>query len=242
MKPSLYTLTAGNLLVSVGGKTVVDGLDLTLEKGRLTLLLGSNGAGKSTLLRTLAGIQPFREGTVHVDGDPLNRMSQRNRAHKIAYLPQSLRTPFAFTVREFLKIGDVNELLLTDALEAMELAPILPRALTTLSGGERQRTAVARALGSDAPVMLLDEPTAHLDLRHSLRLLHYLKMRTSRDTAILVATHDLTLLLPFAERVLILANGTISFDGTPRELTPEALERGLGVEKHLLPDAAFPGI
>lgn len=240
MKQKGLSLRAERVGVSVAGKDLLKNVGFTVETGALTALLGCNGAGKSTLLRALAGVSRLSDGEISLGGQPLRQIPPQKRARAVAYLPQELKTPFAFTVEELIGLNN-NYLTSNSALDPLEIEPLRGRTLTTLSGGEKQRAALARALTGEARILLLDEPTAHLDLRHALRLLHHLRERARAGDAVLIATHDLTQCLPFADRALILTQGDLAFDGPLAELTPEILERCLGIERELLPEGGFSG-
>lgn len=233
-------MKAENVSFFASGKSLLRNAHVRVEPRKLTLLLGCNGAGKSTLLRILAGTLSPRSGEVSARGKPLREFPPQKRAETIGYLPQGLSTPFAFTVEEIVQLG-ANKTTISIVCEALEIEALRGRTLTTLSGGERQRAALARVLSTPARTLLLDEPTAHLDLRHALRLLHALRERALGGDAILLATHDLALCLPFANHVLILTEGELTFDAPTSELTPEILERCLGIEAQLLPEGALSG-
>jgi iron complex transport system ATP-binding protein len=240
VKHTGFSLRAEGVTVTVAGKSLLKNVSVAVQPGRLTVLLGCNGAGKSTLLRALAGISSPSSGIVTLDETPLRQIPPEARAKTVAYLPQSLNAPFAFTVDELIHLN-ANKTTHPPVCEMLEIEELRGRALTGLSGGERQRAALARVLSGPARTLLLDEPTAHLDLRHTLRLLHRLRERTQLGEAILVATHDLPLCLPFADHVLILTDGRRTFDDSKGRLTPEILETCLGIETALLPANALSG-
>ena len=210
---------------------------MALEAGTLTLLLGVNGAGKSSLLRCLSGAAKADAGRITLHGEDISRMKPFERTRKIGYLPQAFQSPFAFTASELLRIGAGKDVPPTHpAVEALEIGALLPRALSALSGGERQRAAVCRALVGDASVLLLDEPTAHLDPRYALRLLRYLQSRASAGQTICMASHDLALTLPFASHISLLDRGRIAFHGPVRDLPLHALRTGLQLGEEIQRD------
>ena len=227
-------LAAEGISIVAGRQILLEDIDLALQTGTLTVLLGANGAGKSSLLRTLAGASRPSRGHVYLGGEEISKVSPIARARKISYLPQTFQSPFAFTVRELLKLAAQKEVSENHpALQALELERFLDRPLSTLSGGERQRAAVARALISDAGVVLLDEPTAHLDPRYALRLMRYLKEKAEGGATICLASHELALVVPFATHLILLGSRKLLFHGAAGQLTPEALSTSLGLEGNL---------
>lgn len=188
-------LSAANLSVGAGPATLLSGINLRIAPGDLIVLLGPNGSGKSTLLRTLAHLIPAYAGTLTL-GEP-----NRPLAQSIAYVPQSIHFPEDYTVREAVRLGRLphgfafsesaadNEAI-TKALADTELTPLADRPLSALSGGEAQRVAIARALAQSTPLLILDEPTAHLDVRYQAELACLIAGLNQRDTAVLLAVHD----------------------------------------------------
>ncbi len=207
-------LSARGLRVRLGGRIVVDGVDLDVGEGETVAILGANGSGKSTTLRAVARLLPA-DGNVSIDGMPLVRPDPR----QIACLFQEAALPFDLTVRELVALGggDVD-----GALAAVELDG--RRSMHTLSGGERQRAHLARCLAARPRLLILDEPTNHLDLASRARLFGLLGGRAS-----LIATHDLDLAAR-AHRVVLLRDGRVVACGPPRDtLTPLHLADALGV-------------
>lgn len=231
-------LEARDISIRYGAREVVGGLSLSAVKGHMTALIGPNGAGKSTLMRALNGAKAIAEGKILLDGEPLRNFARRVIGRRIAVVAQEAELRFPVTVMEFVLGGryawsstgawgwetslDVEAA--TFALDETGLKEFHARLMNELSGGERQRAVLARALATEAEILLLDEPTANLDLAHQAAMLALVRERCDRGTAAVVVTHDVNLAAEFADEVLLLKNGRALATGTPREvLTPELL-------------------
>jgi len=210
-------LRAERLRVRVGGRTLLDGLDLAVEAGTVWAVLGRNGAGKTTLLHTLAGLRPAAAGCIHLNGEPLAAWSRRAIARRIGLLPQDNHDPFPATVLETALIGRHPHLepwrwedrtdrdLALDALRLVGLETFAARDVGSLSGGERRRLAMATLLTQDPGLMLLDEPSNHLDLHHQVQLLGLLSERNrSPGRGALMTLHDVNLADRFCTHALLL--------------------------------------
>ena len=215
----------------------VRGVSVSVSPGRLLAVVGPNGAGKTTLLRLLTGALAPQEGEVDLDDRPLTGLDDRERARAIAVVPQSESSPFPVTVREMVGMGRYPHLgpwersgnrdraAVDHALERCAVTAFADRDIGQLSGGERQRARIARALAQEAPILLLDEPTAGLDLRYRMELFHLLRELRDDGLAVLVITHDLNLAARFADRLLLLDRGRAHARGTPAEVVSrETLE------------------
>ncbi|HEX6654728.1 MAG TPA: ABC transporter ATP-binding protein [Candidatus Limnocylindria bacterium] len=222
---------------------VLRGLDLQLAAGELVALLGANGSGKTTLLRLLSGALRADAGDVMVAGRPVGEWPRMALAQRVAVLPQHLELPEGFRVAELVAMGRApharrlfastaeDELAVERALldaDAVALADAYPH---ELSGGERQRVLVAMALAQEPQLLLLDEPTLHLDLAHQVALLQRLRrLHAQRDLTVLAVLHDLNLAAAFAPRLVLLDDGRVVADGPPEEvLTPDAISQVFGV-------------
>jgi iron complex transport system ATP-binding protein len=233
-------LEARDLSVSYDHRIAVANVTLSLKQGKITAIIGPNGAGKSTLLRTLNGQLPRASGNVLLDGEPIERLSRRNISRRIAVVAQEAELRFPVTVLEFVLGGrfawathsgwgweterdlHVAESVLHDT----ELSDLSSRLMNELSGGERQRALMARALATEAPILLLDEPTANLDLSHQATLLTVVRNRCDQQrAAALVVTHDINLAAAFADNILLMKQGRVVHSGRPVEvLRPEILQ------------------
>jgi iron complex transport system ATP-binding protein len=235
-------LAASNVTVRIGGKVIVRDASLTLKAGELVALVGPNGAGKTTLMRALVGLISA-SGTITLEGKPLDALSPRDRARSIAYLPQGHVFHWPMSVESIVVLGRAphgdtfssvspdDRAAVAKAIATTETQMFAERAVTTLSGGEKARVALARALATQAPVLLADEPTAALDPRHQLVVMELLRAAAREGNAILAIMHDLTLAARFADRVLMMHEGRIVADGPPGQaLSPERLASVFGIE------------
>lgn len=204
-----------------GSPPVLRGLDLTIGSG-ITAVIGHNGAGKSTLLHAMLGVIPHT-GTLLLDGEPAAALTARERARSLSLLPQMLPAP-DLTVRECIALGFTPHLTrlgekewerIEKTEELLGLTALDGRRVSTLSGGERQRVFLALTLVQDAPVLLLDEPTAHMDLTFLTPFAAILGALRAEGKCVLAVLHDLNTALQWADRILLLEDGGIAFDGTP---------------------------
>lgn len=217
------SLIAQALDVAPGRDTFVRNVSCEAIPGQLTVLIGPNGSGKTTLLRCLAGALAPRAGRVLLGGNDLYRLSPKQVAARLAFVPQNSPIGFAFTVRELVALGALAPAgqgsqaeSVRQALRHLELDALADRSLLRVSGGERQRAAVARGLAQNVSYLLLDEPTAHLDLRHQTRLLRRLQHNAHVDNqAVLAVLHDINLAAAHADTLLLMAEGRIVAQGTP---------------------------
>jgi iron complex transport system ATP-binding protein len=225
-----------------GPRTVLDRVDLAVAAGEMLGLIGPNGAGKSTLVRLLAGIERPAEGIIRLDGRPLAAWSRAERARRVALVPQDPRVEFPYTVLEVVLMGRSPHLsalalpgrrdleIARAALARLEVDALEARRMDELSGGERQRVFLARALAQEPAVLLLDEPTTHLDLRHQTQLHDVARARCREaGVAVLTVLHDLNLAAAYCDRVVLLAGGRVVREGAPVDvLEPATLERAFG--------------
>lgn len=224
----MTSLAAEGLRAGYGAPDVLRGVDLALEAGAVTALVGPNGAGKSTLLRCLAGLLRPRAGRVVLDGADLRALDRGAIARRIAVVPQSFETIFPFAVHEVVALGRsarlgllgrpsrADALAVERAMGELDLTLLAGRALDEISGGERQRTVLAMALAQDGDVLLLDEPTVHLDPAHQRDTLDLVRRVTHARSLVTVAVlHDLNLAAIMCDRVVVLERGAVVADGPP---------------------------
>jgi iron complex transport system ATP-binding protein len=216
-------LRAAGIRVSLGDTRALDGVSVDVQAG-WTAIVGPNGAGKSTLLRVFGGLQTPDAGEVLIDGKPLADWPVRDRARRIAWLGQQGRASGDLTAREIVLLGRLphvglvsspsaaDEAAVDRAMEEAECAAWRDRRPHQLSGGERQRVLLARALAVEAPLLLLDEPTTHLDPPHQAALARLLRRRTAAGTTVVSVLHDLSLAL-VADRVLLMDKGRVRAEG-----------------------------
>lgn len=235
-------IEARGLGVDYGRGPVLEDVDLRFDAGEFVGLLGRNGAGKTTLLRALLGLVPERRGAVALDGLPLERLGRRQVARCVAWVPQEADRAFAFRVREvvamgrnpylgrFAPAGAHDRAQIEDALAATDLGDLGDRPITELSGGEWRRVLIARALAQETESLLLDEPTANLDLAHQLEVLALLRSLARAGRCVVASLHDLALAARWCDRLVVLADGGVAATGPPAEvLTPSRLEAWFGV-------------
>jgi iron complex transport system ATP-binding protein len=230
--------------INYGVCEVVSEVTFDLAGGEIIAVLGANGAGKTTLLKSLNGALPISKGAILLDEKPLSAYSRREIARKIAVVAQETETKFPVTVLEFVLSGrfahggvfgweTAEDLQVADnSLKACDLDGYSNRLMNQLSGGERQRVVLARALATQAQTLLLDEPTANLDLAHQAMLLKLIRERCqTADSSAVVITHDLNLAAAFADKILLLKDSRIIAQGTPKEvLTTENLRAAFSIE------------
>jgi iron complex transport system ATP-binding protein len=240
--PANPALHATEVSVRLGGNLIVDRVSVELRTGELVALVGPNGAGKTTLIRALAGLLPA-EGTIELDGRTLGTLSARERARRIAYLPQGHAFSWPMDVAAVVALGrhphadpfspptDEDRAAVGRALAATATETLAARTVTTLSGGEQARVALARALSTQAPILLADEPTMSLDPRHQLTVMDLLARAAHGGNAVLTIVHDLAAAARFADRVIMMARGRLVAAGPPRQvLTPERIAEVFAVE------------
>lgn len=229
--------------VELEARRILQDVSLQAGAGQFVGLLGPNGSGKTTLLRAINGFLQPVNGTVVFSGDEVRRMSPRRTAQLIARIPQSTALEFNFTVREavlmgrhphlgrFSLEGQQDEAIAQQALETVGMAAFSDRSVDTLSGGERQLVFVARALAQGPRLLLLDEPTANLDLAHQLQVMDLVSGLVRQGLTAIAALHDLSLAANYCTRIVLLSRGHVAASGTPEQvLTPDNIQRVFNVE------------
>ena len=244
-------LVVADLAVDRGGRRVLDGVSLRADAGEVVGLVGANGAGKTTLLRACTGAVTAASGTVRLGGDDAAELSAREVARRAASVPQEPSLGFDFPVREavamgrtahvsrFGRHGPADREAVERAMARASVASLADRSVTAISGGERARVLLARALAQDAPLFLLDEPTANLDVNHQVRTLSLVCDLAAEGRAVVAAIHDLDLAARFCDRLVLLADGCVRAAGRPETvLTPDALADAFGVDARVSRDPA----
>ena len=235
----MSVISATGITAGYGSRQVLRDCDLALEAGEIVAVVGPNGAGKSTLVRVLAGLLRPSKGEVRIGDAPLAGLARTQVARRVAVVPQAQETLFPFSVREVVALGRTARLdflgrvsasdaaAIDRALLAMELVPLADRRIDLVSGGERQRVVLAMALAQETPVLLLDEPTVHLDPGHQLATLALLRrLALERGIAVLAVVHDLNL-AALADRVVVIAEGRIVRAGPPASVLTDELVRAV---------------
>jgi iron complex transport system ATP-binding protein len=243
------TIEVADVSVAYDGISVLRGLSVRVPAGGWLALIGPNGAGKTTLLRAVGGLVSF-SGEVRVVEAPVSAMTRRRLAQLIAYVPQRPQIPPSMTVTDYVLLGRTPYIpylgmegprdleVVSRVIERLELGSLAHRALGSLSGGEVQRAVLGRALAQEAPVLLLDEPTAALDVGHQQQVLELIdELRLERALTVIAAMHDLTLAGQFAEELLLLDGGRAVAAGPARAVLTEAtIRRHYGASVRILED------
>ncbi|MAG30741.1 MAG: hypothetical protein CL908_07620 [Deltaproteobacteria bacterium] len=242
------------LAVTLGGRTLLEQITFEVAAGEVVGLIGSNGVGKTTLLRVAMGELMPSAGRVLLGEQAVAELSRRELARRVALVPQDLHVPFPFRVGELVLMGraphqplvglesESDVALARAALRRLGISELVDRGITTLSGGERQLVLFARALVQDPRLLLLDEPTAFLDLRYRVEVLREVRQFAQRGGAALVVSHDLSLAARTCDRIVLLGGGSVVAVGAPAQvLTPENLLEAFGIEVRcfLGPDGAL---
>lgn len=220
-----------NITAGYDGRAILKNISFSLNGGEIAGLLGPNGAGKTTLIRALNGTVPIMAGSITVAGQSLAAMSRAQVSKKIAVVAQENETKFPVTVREFVLSGrfarggafgweSADDLAAAaEALSECDLDDHRDRLMNELSGGERQRVVLARALAAETPILLLDEPTANLDLAHQAMMFSLVKRRCrDRGVTAVIITHDLNLASEFADEIILLKAGSVVSKGPPEQV------------------------
>ncbi|GAA0211452.1 ABC transporter ATP-binding protein [Saccharothrix mutabilis subsp. mutabilis] len=228
-------LRAAGVRVRFGEHEVLRGIDLAVAEGEWLTLLGENGSGKTTLLRVLAGLHVPSDGGVLVDGRPLTGMSRRDVARRISLLPQATPYVRGLTVRQFVRqgryaargplgmLGESDDDQVRKALRDTGVVEWADTPVERLSGGQRQRVRLALALAQDAPVLLLDEPTTYLDIRHQVEVLELVRaLQRERGLTVVAVLHDLAQAARYSDRVVALRDGVVHADGPPSTVVDAA--------------------
>ncbi len=231
-------LRVENVSVQYGLRLILDQISFSVQPGTIFGVIGPNGTGKTTLVRALSGTIPLLSGQVWIGDEEVTRLSPQQRARRLAVVPQARNLPPAFTGYELVLLGRTSHLnwlgqvsakdeaCVRLALQRAQATSLADRRIGDLSGGEQQRLLLARALAQEAPLLLLDEPTTHLDLQHQISTLEAVRSLVKEvGLTVLIVLHDLNLVSRYADRIAVLSDKTLLAVGTPEEvLNAELLE------------------
>jgi iron complex transport system ATP-binding protein len=249
-------LEVAGIACAYDGTDVLSDVTLRLSPGDFVAVAGPNGSGKSTLIRALSRVLRPRLGSALLDGGDLYALPARQSAQAIAVLPQETTVEFEFSCEEVVLMGRAPHLgrfeteterdrsVVREAMERTSTWELRKRAILELSGGERQRVLLARAFAQEPKILLLDEPTAHLDLSFQVQILRLVRsLRDDKKTAVLASLHDLNLAAAYADRIILLSKGSIAAAGTPKDVLVESVLRpifGSEVTVRVHPDTGAP--
>lgn len=237
-------LTVSGLKVGYGERTVLEGVDLEVRRGEVVSLVGPNGCGKTTLLRAVTRVVPILAGRVEIDGREVASLSARDLARLTAVVPQSPTLPVGYTAAEVVIMGRTPHLgffdqegaddfrIAREALAKVDASHLFDRRVDEISGGERQNVVIARALAQEPALLLLDEPTANLDIGHQISVARLLRgLASGEGLAVLATVHDLTLASLYCDRIALIHAGRVIAEGPPASvLTAENIRRAYGTE------------
>jgi iron complex transport system ATP-binding protein len=249
------SLHAHDIGFSYGPRFTLHVDTFSAEAGDIVGIIGGNGSGKTTLIKLLAGILTPSSGRILLDGEPVAKYAPNRRARHLAYVPQSHRPAFEFTVEQTVLMGRIpyraayggfeseeDISMAEEAIELLELEGLRRVPITDLSGGELQRVMLARALAQGACTLLLDEPNAHLDIAHQQKVLAIIRRAArSRGIAVAASIHDLNLAAIFCDRIAVMASGAVAAQGVPAEvLRSDILREAFGADLEIVPGVYGP--
>lgn len=241
---NILQLRAERVSFAYGDQMILNEIDLAVQPGELVGVIGPNGSGKSTLIKCLCRALTPQRGRVWLDGRELGALTAQHIAQHIAVVSQAVELPPGFTAFEIVMMGRVPHLawwqnesardreIVRAAMHATQTWSLADRLINQLSGGERQRVVIARALAQEPQILLLDEPTAHLDIKHQIEVMELVRrLNRERGLAVLIVSHDLNLAAQYCSRLVLFKDGRIYKSGAPREvIAPEILRAVYGVD------------
>lgn len=245
----MFSLRVNGVTLGYGNRIVLRDIDLEVKPGEMVGIIGPNGCGKSTLIRGITGLITPRSGQIFINGQNIAKMSRGNLARVIAVVPQNPLLPGLFTAFEVVLMGRTPHLsrfgyegerdlaITRRAMEATQTIAFAERRVGELSGGEKQRLTIARALAQEPEVILLDEPTAHLDISHQVETLDlFRELCLERGLVAVAATHDLNLAAQYCDRLVMISQERIYCQGTPRQvINPQNIKQVYGTEVYVYP-------
>lgn len=245
-----HALTATGVSLAYDGRHIIDGLDLAIPPGKVTVIVGANASGKSTLLRGLARLMKPRGGVVELDGRDIHEFPSKELARLVGLLPQQPVAPAGITVADlvgrgryphqgwFRQSSEADDAAVARALDATGTVDLADRPIDELSGGQRQRVWIAMALAQEPEVLLLDEPTTFLDVTHQVEVLDLLlDLNQSRGTTVVMVLHDLNLAARYADHLVVMAGGRIVTEGSPSSvITAGTVSEAFGMESLIIED------
>jgi iron complex transport system ATP-binding protein len=247
--PPAHTLTLEHIDYRAGERQILKNVSLHVTSDSLVAIVGRNGAGKSTLLHVIAGLLPAGRGDVKLDGRPLSHFTRKAIARQMALLPQQARIDFGFLVRDIVHMGrhphrgrfrppsPLDEAVVQQAMAVTGTESLAQRLITEVSGGERQLILLAQALAQEPHFLLLDEPTANLDIAHQCQVMRLLQRLAKDGTGVVAVMHDLSMAVRCFPRLILLDDGTVVGDGPPTEvLNVETLKRVFRVQAQFYQD------
>ncbi|MGG3467609.1 ABC transporter ATP-binding protein [Neobacillus pocheonensis] len=246
----MVSLSTEDLQIGYGDKIIVEKLNLKINKGEITTIIGANGCGKSTILKTIARVHPAKSGSVYLDGKMIHKIPTKEIAKKMAVLPQSPEAPSGLTVYELISFGrsphqnsfgrlsHEDKKVIEWSLDVTGLSTLANQPVDALSGGQRQRAWIAMAIAQETDLLLLDEPTTYLDLAHQLEILQLLeKLNREEGRTIVMVIHDLNLAARFSHYMVSLRGGKLVKEGTAEEvMTHEVLKEVFQIDAEIVKD------
>jgi len=234
-------ITVRGVKLSLNGYRILRGVDLRIEDGEFFGIIGQNGSGKTTLLRVIAKFYP-KDGVVYLNGREIDEISLREIARMISVVPQEFELRVNFKTEEFVALGRIPYIRIFESERDLEVVYRIMRELgcprgrtvKSLSGGEKQKVLIAKALAQEPRILLLDEPTSHLDFRHQIEILKILRDLTREGLTVIATFHDLNLALNFCDRIAIMKDGMILKTCKPDEIDGDVLKRAFGIDLKLV--------